>query len=129
MPFTDREIAVLTAISSNNDPAGTPIAEEGRLPTASNVYATVVSWTVSAGNEGDLHELSMISDNLAATEFRLTIGGVEQWTNRVLQSTLSLPWRENRLATAVVVLLEARSPDNATAIIVDGSITGTERPV
>ena len=129
MPLTDREIAVLTTISGNNDPTGTPIAEEDRLSTSSNVYGDVVSWTVSAGNEGDLHEISMISDNFAATEFRVEINGVVQWTDRVLQAPLSVTWRINRIIAGAVIRLQGRSPDNATAIVLDGSISGTERPV
>ncbi len=129
MPLTDREISLFTAIGDNSDPAGSPIVRESRLSTSSSAYGTIATWTVSAANTGDLHEVSMISDNFSDTEFRLTINGVEQFTDQVLQTGLSLPWRTNRLAAGAIVLLEGRSPDNATALLLDGSITGTERAV
>lgn len=129
MPFTDREISLLTAIGSTTDPAGTPINRVGRLSTSSNVYADVAIWTVAALFTGDLHEVSMISDDLPSTEFRLEINAVEQFTDLLLQTALSIPWRGNRLVAGAVVRLQARSPDNATAIIADVSISGTERPV
>lgn len=129
MPFTDREISLLTAIGSTTDPAGTPIAEVGRLVTASNVYADVIIWTVTALFTGDLHEVSFIGDDLPSTEFRLEINGVEQFTDLLLQTALSIPWRGNRLIAGAVVRIQARSPDNSTSVITDGTISGTERPV
>ena len=70
----------------------------------------------------------MITDDFAVTRFQLTINGVQQFTERIIQAGLSLPWRINRLPAAGIVLLEARS-DGSVAIVVDGSITGTERPI
>lgn len=128
MALTDREITLLQGSSDNTDPTGTPIAEIGRLSTLVAVYATVASWTVSAGNEGDLHEVAMVTDNFTVTEFRLTIDGAINFADRIIQGALSLPWRTNRLDAAAVVLLEARS-DGAITIVVDGSITGAERPI
>ena len=129
MPLTDREVSLLTTASAPGGAAGTPIARLTRLTTSSNVYADVVTWTVSLLNTGDLHEISMVSDILSATQFRLEINAVQQWTDRVLQSSLSIPWRTNRLSAGTVVRLQARSPDNSTTVIVDGSISGTETPV
>lgn len=127
MAHTDREISLLQGSSDNTDPTGTPVAIVGRLATSAAVYSTVVTWTVSAGNEGDLHEISMVTNNFSVTQFRLTISGAVQFTDRIIQTSLSLPWRINRLAAAAIVLLEAQS-DGVTAVVVDGSITGTERP-
>lgn len=129
MPFTDREISLLSAIAGNADPAGTPIAEAGRLTTASDTYADVIIWTVAAGFTGDLHEVSFIGDDLPSTEFRLEINAVEQFTDRVIQTALSIPWRGNQLIAGAVVRIQARSPDNATSVITDGTISGAERPV
>lgn len=105
---------------------GTPIPFVGRLSTSSSTYATVVSWTVGVGVEGDLREIALITDIFASTEWRITIGGTVRITDQVIQGALSLPFPENRLATGTVVLVEARSPDNVTALVVDASITGVE---
>lgn len=127
MTLTDREITLLQGSADNTDPTGTPIAETGRLSISANAYSVVATWTISAGNLGDLHEITMVTNNFAVTEFRVTIAGVQQFTDRIILGALALPWRENRLAAAAIVLLEARS-DGSTSIIVNGSITGTERP-
>ncbi len=128
MSLTDREISLLQGSSDNTDPTGTPRAITGRLATSAAAFAPVATWTITAGFEGDLHEVSMITDDFAVTRFQLTINGVQQFTERIIQAGLSLPWRINRLPAAGIVLLEARS-DGSVAIVVDGSITGTERPI
>lgn len=122
--LTDREVDLLEA---DTQQSGTPIARADRLSTSSSTYGTVAIWTVGAGVTGDLHEVALTVDNFTATEWRLTIAGVEQFTDRVFSVAVGLPFRTNRLASADIVLLEARSPDNATAIVADGTITGTER--
>ena len=106
---------------------GTPIPFAGRLSTASSTYATVISWTISAGVEGDLREIALIADILASTEWRITIAGTQRINDQVFQAAVSLPFLSNRLAAASVVLIEARSPDNVTAIVADATITGVER--
>lgn len=106
---------------------GTPIPFAGRLSTSSSTYATVISWTISAGAEGDLAEIAFFADILASTEWRITIDGTQRINNQVFPSAVAFPFLVNRLAAGAVVLVEARSPDNATAIVADGTITGVER--
>lgn len=105
--------------------AGKPIAKLDRYSGTDTTYKTVVSWTVSAGKVGNLKEVSMISDTFAKTHFKLTIAGVEQFADKLIQASLSLPFPDNRLSPGDVVLLECKSTDG-TSIIVDGSITGRE---
>lgn len=124
MGLTDREVDLL---EDSTQQAGTPIVRANRLSTTSATYGTVVSWTVGAGVIGDLHEIALTVDNFIATQWRLTIAGVEQFADRVYSVAVGLPFRTNRNAAAAVILLEARSPDGATAIVADGTITGTER--
>lgn len=69
----------------------------------------------------------MFADILASTEWRVTIGGTVRITGRVFPSAVSFQFANNRLAAAAVVLIEARSPDNVTAIVADGTIAGVER--
>ena len=121
--LTDREI---NRVQSDSRQANTPIARADRLSTTSATYGTVVSWTVTALLEGNLTEVAFTVDNFVATEWRLTIGGVVQFTDQVFSVPVALPF-DGLLASGTVVLLEGRSPDGATAIVADGTITGTER--
>ncbi len=123
-PMTDREIDRLQADSRQEN---TPIARSDRLSTTSATYGTVVSWTVAASTEGNLTEVALTVDNFGATQWRLSIGGVVQFTDRLYSVPVALPWGGNVMAAGTIVLLEARSPDGATAIVADGTITGTER--
>lgn len=103
---------------------GWPIAKLNRYAGASINYQTIASWTVTSGRKGTLGEVSMVSDNYAATRFRLTIGGVEQFTEQQLPAVLSLPFPRNELQAGSVVIIEARS--TGVAIVANGSITGKE---
>ena len=123
-PMTDREI---DRLQDGSRQSNTPIARAGRLTTAAAVYGTVVSWTVTALLEGNLTEVAAMVDNFVATEWQLTIAGVVQFTGRVFQVAFALPFTDNLLDAGDIVLLEARSPDGVTAIVADGTITGTER--
>ena len=125
-PLTDREVDLQNPEAQLA--TGIPRANVGRRVTADTVnYTTVVSVTVATGNDGDLHEVSMFTDDFTETQFRLTIGGVQQFTDRVIGTSLSLPWRANRLDAGDVILLEARSV-TGVSVTVDGSITLSQRP-
>ena len=117
---TDRELEI------QNVRLGTPVSRLGRLTTTSLTYLQVVEWTVTSAGDGDLHEISMFTDNFTLTRFRLTIGGVVQWTNQIIGASLTIPFRANRLAGGVQILLDAQSTDG-TQIVVDGAISGSER--
>jgi hypothetical protein len=104
---------------------GTPIAKVDRYSGTDQTYKTVVSWTVSTGKRGDLKEVSMVTDNYSKTHFKLTIAGVEQFKDKLIQAPLTLPFPDNELNAGDVVLLECKSTDG-TSITVDGSITGRE---
>ncbi len=124
MALTDRETSLLNPETGLAE--GAPVSRLDRLVTNSVLYQEVVSWVVAAGKEGDLHEVSMFSTDFTKTQFRLTIAGVQQWTDVVVGTSLSIPFRANRLAASDQVLLEARSTDG-TQVTVDGSISGAER--
>lgn len=126
-PLTDRELDLLGGLSLTPQNTFTPISETGRLSTASSTYATVVSWAVAIGTLGILKEVSMTTDLVGDTEYQLSIAGVVKWTNRLFQSSLGIPFPDTPLQAGIIVLLEARSPDGATAVVVDGSISGEER--
>ena len=124
-PRTDRELDILNPETQLAE--GTPISRVARLPTSDTVnYQTVATWTVASGRDGDLHEVSLFTDDFARTQWRLTIAGTQQWTDVLVGTSLSIPFRQNRLSAGDIVLLEARSTDG-TLVTADGSISGTER--
>lgn len=125
-PLTNRELEILAGRVAPTT-TFTPISETGRLVTAAADYATVVSWTVSAEALGILREISFVTDEIAITQYRLTIGGVIKWADAFFQSTnMTIPFPDTPLTAETVVLLEALS-DGTNSITVDGSISGEER--
>lgn len=103
---------------------GTPRSPVSRLATSATAYGTVVSYTVPASPARfELQEISLNSDNFSRTNWRVTIGGTEQFTDLVILSALSLPFRLTYLGGAEQVLVEAASTDG-TAIVANASITG-----
>ena len=125
MPLTDRETSLTNPETRLAE--GLPISRVKRLATnnAAN-YQEVVSWTVAAGREGDLHEISFYADDFTKGKFKLTIGGVQQWIDVLVGTSLSIEFRANRLQAGAQVLLEAKSTDG-TLVTIDGSISGAER--
>ncbi len=125
MPLTDRETSLTNPETRLAE--GLPISRVKRLATnnAAN-YQEVVSWTVAAGREGDLHEISFYADDFTKGKFKLTIAGVQQWIDVLVGTSLSIEFRANRLQAGAQVLLEAKSTDG-TLVTIDGSISGAER--
>ena len=96
-----------------------------RYSGAATTYQTLATWTVAAAKVGELKEVSMISDNFAKTLWRLVIGATTVFTDVTIQSPLTLPFFDLKLAAASVVTLSCKSSDT-TAIVADGSIVGKE---
>lgn len=120
-------IATRELIAQSGEPTGTPFTVLARLSTSSTSYGTVVSKTITAGKLGILKLVTMYTDTPGKTQFQLTIGGVQQFTNQAIQTSLAIPFPDDsRVEAAAVILLEAKSTDG-TAIVVDGAISGSER--
>ena len=109
---------------------GLPVARAGRYTGTDTTWQTVVSWNVGhvwSRRYGMLREISMTSSVPAVTRFRLRI---ENDVNAVLfdeleiGAPLTLPFPDNRLSYDTWVYLDCRS--TGPAIVVDGSITGSE---
>ena len=107
-------------------PRGDPISLVDRYSGTDTTYKTVVSWTVTAGKTGELKEVSMMSDTYAATHFKLTIAGEEQFKDKIIGAPLTLPFPQNELEAGDIVILEVKRTGAGAAITVDGSITGRE---
>lgn len=120
--FTTRVNVVIISTEPGLEKAITRLA---RLTTSSTEYQTVVSWTVTAEKIGILHNIEFMSDDYDHTNFKLTIAGVEQFTDAIIGNSLSLGYPDVRIASEAVILLEAKSTDG-TEVIVDADITGKE---
>ena len=67
----------------------------------------------------------MIADDYENTVWKLTIGTTTVFEDLTIQSALTLPFFDLKLAPETVVTLSCHS-DGATSIIADGSIIGKE---
>lgn len=119
-----------------------PIARVGRYPIppapgTDTTWQTVTSWNVGhiwSKRYGTLREVSMdcpIPGDFPNTRFRLRIETGEPTEQKVILfdeleigTALTLPFPENRLPYDTWVYLDCRSI--GPAIVVDGSITGSE---
>lgn len=88
-------------------------------------YQEVAKWTVTAEKTGELKEVSMITDEPAKTLWKLVIGATTVFEDVTIQSPLTLPFFDLKLAAETVVTLSCKSSDG-TAIVADGSIVGKE---
>lgn len=121
-----QQVSVVVEFPTPSEPAKeTPIAEVGRYSGADMVdYHELASWTVSADKVGELRELSITSDKLDDTYFKIEIGALAI-TDLKVGAPLTMPFKDLKLAEAVMVRLSAKSSAGA-AIVADGSITGKE---
>ncbi len=104
-------------------PLGRPISKLDRVTTTSQTYVDVIEWEIPARHSGELFEVSMASDNFTKTQFRLVLANEEQWTDKYLISALTQPFRGNRLAELMKVVIQAQSSDG-TEITAYGAIAG-----
>jgi hypothetical protein len=121
-----QQVSVVVAYPTPSEPAmETPVAEVGRYPGSDTVsYHELASWTVAAGKLGELMELSLTSDALDDTYFKIEIGTLTI-SDLKIGAPLTIPFNALKLAEAVTIRLSAKSSAGA-AIVADGSITGKE---
>jgi len=121
-----QQVSVVVAYPTPSEPAlETPVAEVGRYSGSDTIsYHELASWTVSANKVGELKELSITSDTLDGTYFKIEVGSLTV-TNLKIGAPLTMPFKDLRLAAAVTIRLSAKSSAGA-AIVADGSITGKE---
>lgn len=105
-----------------------PILKVNRYSGTDQDYQELVRWDIPTGMVGDLHEISLVSDNDTLTRYRIIIGNVDQQlpTDRATQTPVSFPWRQNTIPGGSTVYVAVLSTDG-TSINVDGMISGTER--
>ena len=98
----------------------------GRKATSSDQYEAVADWLVPPERTGKLEEISLVSDNPAIAQYRLTIASVVQWADLLLPTSLAISFGNNEIAGDQQVLVEVKS-DGATPIVAHGAISATER--
>jgi len=107
---------------------GIPVVKVNRYSGNDQEWRELVRWDIPDGYTGDLHAISLLSDNDSATRYRVVIGNIDQDlpTDRQTSTPLEMPWRRTVIPGGTSVYVEVVSPA-ATAIVVDGMITGSLR--
>lgn len=108
---------------------GQPIVAWDRWTGTDQEWRVLVRWDIPFGFTGDLHEISLQSDNDAKTRWRIVLGNIDQNipTDRQLATPVTMPWRKTVLPGGSSILIEVRTTDGETSINVDGLITGSVR--
>jgi hypothetical protein len=113
---------IVPASSATETPA---IKTEGKITNTDQTYQTLATWTVTADKAGILYGIELYSSSFSKTRFRLTIGGVEQYTDVEWPTAVNHFFAEARLPAETVVLLEGKSSDG-TSVDMWGIIEGKE---
>ncbi|MBW8017880.1 MAG: hypothetical protein FVQ82_17050 [Planctomycetes bacterium] len=79
-------------------------------------YKTVFSWEIEAGFEGILNEICLYSSRPDTTQWVLTISDQEQFKDKKIYQSLTLPWKELPIIAGQKVLLQAKTDGTATDI-------------
>ncbi len=103
-----------------------PVVILANLPAETGTnYKVVFSWEIEAGFEGILNEISLYSSRPDTTQWRLTISDQEQFKDKRIYQSLTLPWKELPIIAGQKVLLQAKTDGTATDIA--GSLVGELR--
>lgn len=121
-----QHVSVVLEVPTPPEPAHEyPAGDVGRYSGNDAAYQEVAKWAVTADRVGELKEVSMITDNYVKTVWKLVIGATTVFNDLVIQSALTLPFFDLRLAALTEVTLSCHS-DGVTAIVADGSIVAKE---
>lgn len=121
------QVAVTVANVPTVPEVGTEVAAgaSGRYSGTEQTYQSVAKWTVSADKVGELKEILIISDDYDLTKLKVTIAGVGEPDDWLLQAAMPLIYEDLKLAAGDEVEVQVQSTDG-TAIIVDALIVGKE---
>lgn len=100
------------------------ILKPEQVSTSSNTYQEVAKWIVSK-NKGYLDALCFYSDTPAIAQWELKIKGDTIFTNKKIQTALSVDIPDIDLKEGDVIIINVKS-DGATTIVGDGLIQGRE---
>lgn len=107
---------------------GAPVLRWNRLTSVTKDWRELLRWTIPVGFTGDLHEISLKSNNDTKTRWRVVIANRDQDvpTDRQLSTPVTFPWNRGVLPGGTAVWVDFLSVDG-TSITVDGTITGSIR--
>ena len=110
---------------------GIPLVKWNRYSGSDQTWQELIRWDIPSGYTGDLHELSLQSDNDAMTRWRIVIGNIDQDipTDRQLTTPVTFPFDRTVLpgGTGVWVEVMSTTPGVPGIINVDATITGSIR--
>ena len=119
-------IEVVATLPTPPSPAlETPFVQLARYEGASTDFQSIIIYQVGTGKQAILEEISMISDNFDKTLWALSIKGVTQFSNKLLQSSLTIVFPSVRMTAGDYLYLDARSSDGTT-IKADAMLSGKE---
>jgi hypothetical protein len=123
------EEAGLTGEAAASILIGQPFMDLDRYNGHDATWQRLVSWDIPLGLVGDLHEISLLSNDDAHTRYRIFLAdqNMNLPLDRATSTPLSLPWRDSKIPGGTSVWVEVMSSDGATNIQVDGVISGTYR--
>ena len=104
---------------------GTPVMRINRYSGKDKEWVELVRWDVPESHLGDLHSITLISDQIAKTRYRLVIGNLDQAVpmDRPAYSPLEMVWRRNQVPAKTSVYIQVMSLDG-TEIAVNALLTG-----
>jgi len=107
---------------------GGPVLKINRYSGTDQDWRELVRWDIPIGYTGDLHTISLVSNNDAKTRYRFFLANVKQDipTDRQTTTPQEHKWDRSVLPGGTAVWVEVQSTDG-TAIIVDAVITATVR--
>lgn len=107
---------------------GVPVCRMNRYEGNDQDWVELVRWDIPLGYTGDLHEISVYSNNDDKTRYRIFLANVDQDipTDRIISSPFTLPFYRTIIPSGYSCWVEVMSTDG-TSIIVDGMITATVR--
>jgi len=89
---------------------------ENLAAEVSTNYKTVFSWEIEADFEGILNEICLYSEHPDTTQWFLTISDQEQFKDKKIYQSLTLPWKELPIFAGQKVILQAKTDGVATDI-------------
>ncbi len=103
-----------------------PILRINRYSGTETTWQVLAAWDIPDGWIGDLHEISINSDDDDHTRWRIILANVDQNipTDRPMSTPWTGPWRDIKIPPGFSVRIDVMSTDG-TAITADASITGS----
>jgi hypothetical protein len=107
-----------------------PILRWNEYSGSDKTWQVLLNWDIPEGWVGDLHELALSSSDDTHTRYRIILANIDQNvpTDRPIATPWTGPWRNIRIPGGFTVRVDILS-DDGTAIVVDGSLTGSLTPV